>query len=295
MKKPVKIICAIVILLAVAAGGFFAGRANVGEQPEPLSAQTFYATIEQIGDGWLLVKGMAVNDINHRGDFHVPVGEDTALVWRYTELLFEELQVWQNVAITYTGHVLETYPARLTNVLRIELLNDSKELAASPEPEPVPDVVTVVDIVDLTQSGELCTADALEGFWRDDEYTYYFPSIKSQYIIVHYSDGTEEPVREAMEAGRVTLADLDRFGIDYYKEKIVTVVGMECKEGVLDALELFWSDEEYDYFFPNMGTEVTVHLSDGHSWPLHDALMDGLVTVSDLDDYGIKYYKEPKE
>lgn len=217
MKKQVKIICAIVILLAVAAGGFFAGRVSV-DRSEDSYGQTFYATIEQIGDGWLLVKGMAVNDINHRGDFHVPVGEDTALVWRYTELLFEELQVWQNVAITYTGHVLETYPARLTNVLRIELLNDSKELAASPEPEPVPDVVTVVDIVDLTQSGELCTDDALEGFWRDDEYTYYFSSIKSQYIIVHYSDGTEEPVREAMAAGRVTLADLDRFGIGYYKE-----------------------------------------------------------------------------
>ena len=144
MKKATKIVCAVVILLAVAAGGFFAGRASVGEQPGPLSAQTFYATIEEIGDGWLLVKGMAVNDINHRGDFHVPIGEDTALVWRYTELLFEELQEWQNVAITYTGHVLETYPARLTQVRRIELLNDSKEQMAAPAPEPVPDVVTVV-------------------------------------------------------------------------------------------------------------------------------------------------------
>ena len=235
------------------------------------------------------------NVLHHLLTVYVPVGEDTVLVWRYTELLFEELQVWQNVAITYTGHVLETYPARLTNVLRIELLNDSKELAVSPEPEPAPDVVTVVDIIDRTEHEPIVTADVLEGFWSDDEYTYYFGSLKSGLIIVHYSDGTQENVREAMGKGRVTLADLDRFGIGYYREEIVTAVDMECKEGVLDALELFWSDEEYDYFFPNMGTEVTVHLSDGHSWPLHDALMDGLVTVSDLDDYGIKYYKEPKE
>ena len=294
MKKPVKIILAIVVLLVIASGGFFAGRASVGQAGDS-HGQTFYATIEQIGDGWLLVEGLEVNDINHRSQFTFSIREDTKLMWHYTDLLFEELKVGQNVAVTYTGPVLETYPARLTNVLRIELLNDSKELAVSPEPEPAPDVVTVVDIVDLTQSGELCTDDALEGFWRDDEYTYYFSSIKSQYIIVHYSDGTEEPVRDAMAAGRVSIEDLDRFGIGYYKEKIVTVVGMECKEGVLDALELFWSDEEYDYFFPNMGTEVTVHLSDGHSWPLHDALMDGLVTGSERDDYGIKYYKEPKE
>lgn len=295
MKKAIRIICAVVLLLAVAVGGFFAGRASVGEQPGPLSAQTFYATITQKGDSWLLVEGLEVNDINHRGDFYVPIGEDTALVWRYTELLFEELQVWQNVAITYTGYVLETYPARLTQVLRIELLNDSKELVASPEPEPVSDVVTVVDIIDRTETEPLLTADALEGFWCDDEFTYYFASIKSHYVIVHYSDGTQETVREALEAGRVTLADLDRFGIDYYKEEIVTAIGMECKEGVLDALGLFWSDEEYDYYFPNCDTEVTVFLSDGHQWPLHDALMAELVAVRDLDDYGIKYYKEPKE
>lgn len=155
-------------------------------------------------------------------------------------------------------------------------------------------VVRVVDIVDWTEIESLATADALEGFWSDEEYHYYFPSIKSHYIIVHYSDGTEEPVRDAMEAGRVTLADLDRFDIGYYKEEIVTAVGMECKAGVLDALGLFWSDEEYNYYFPNMDTEVTVLLSDGHSWPLQDALMAELVTVSDLDRYGIRYYKEPR-
>lgn len=161
-------------------------------------------------------------------------------------------------------------------------------------PPPEPEVVTVVDIIDRTARESLPTDDALEGFWSDEEYHYYFSSIKSQYIIVRYSDGTEEPVRDAMEAGRVTLADLDRFKIGYYKEKIVTAVGIECKEGVLDALGLFWSDEEYDYYFPCCDTEVTVLLSDGHSWPLQDALMAGLVTVSDLDDYGIKYYKESK-
>ena len=167
--------------------------------------------------------------------------------------------------------------------------------ASLPPDEPVPDVVTVTDIVDRAEQENLPTDDALEGFWTDERYTYYFPSIKSRYIIVCYSDGTQEPVRDAMAKGLVTIADLDRFGIGYYKQEILTAVGMECEEGVLTALEHFWSDEEYDYYFPCMGTKVTVHLSDGHSWPLHDALMCGLVTVSDLDTYGITYYKEPKE
>ena len=167
----------------------------------------------------------------------------------------------------------------------------------SEEPMPVPDSepAAVVDIVDRTETEFLATDDALEGFWRDEEYTYCFPSIKSHYIIVHYSDGTQLPIREAMARGDVTIADLDRFGIGYYKEEVITVVGMECKPGVLDALKLFWSDEDYDYYFPNYDTEVTVLLSDGHSWPLHDALMEGLVTVGDLERYGIEYIREEKE
>lgn len=156
-------------------------------------------------------------------------------------------------------------------------------------------ILRVVDIVDRTETEALLTADALEGFWRDEEYTYSFASIKSHYIIVHYSDGTQLPIREAMARGDVTIGDLDRFGIGYYKEEIVTAVGMECKMGVLDAEKLFWSDEDYDYYFPNYDTEVTVLLSDGHSWPLHDALMEGLVTVGDLEKYDIEYIRVEKE
>ena len=152
-------------------------------------------------------------------------------------------------------------------------------------------IIRIENIVDRTETEPLVTADALEGFWADEEYTYYFSSIKSQYIIVHYSDGTQLPVREAMARGDVTIADLDRFGIGYYKKEVVTAVGMECKVGVLDAEKLFWEDEENKYYFPNYDTEVTVLLSDGHSWPLHDALMEGLVTVADLDSYGIDYIR----
>ena len=293
MKKWVKIICAVVVLVAVAAGAFFMGRSSVQlEEPSfsgSVYAPTFYAAITQKGDSWLLVEGLEVNDINHRSAFTLGICEDTELVWHYTDIEFDDLAVGQTVAVTYTGPVLESYPAQITNTLRIEVLDDDLHIAVTAEER------IVTDIVDRTETEHLVTSDVLDGFWKDEQYCYYFSSNKSQYIIVHYSDGTQEPVREAMEAGRVTLADLDRIGIGYYKEEIVTAVGMECKEGMLDAPIIFWSDEKYDYWFPTTGTEVTVFLSDGHRWPLHDALMAGLVTVSDLDDYGIKYYKEPKE
>ena len=57
---------------------------------------------------------------------------------------------------------------------------------------------------------------ALEPFYSDEENTYQFPAVMSPYMVVHYSNGTEEKIRDAISAGRVTLADLDRFGIQYY-------------------------------------------------------------------------------
>ena len=95
---------------------------------------------------------------------------------------------------------------------------------ATEEDQPVPDVADVVNIVDQTKGGDITTADALEGFYSDDYYNYYFSSIKSQYIVVSYSDGTSQLVKDALTEGRITLADLDRFDIDYYKEERVTPV-----------------------------------------------------------------------
>lgn len=75
-------------------------------------------------------------------------------------------------------------------------------------------------IIDLTESGEISTADALEPFYRDNKYYYSFPSIKSQYITVHYKDGSEQTVKDALAEGKVKITDLDIFGIAYYKEPL---------------------------------------------------------------------------
>ena len=57
---------------------------------------------------------------------------------------------------------------------------------------------------------------ALETFYSDEENTYQFPARMSPYMVVHYSNGEEEYIKAALRSGRVTLADLDRFGIQYY-------------------------------------------------------------------------------
>ena len=60
---------------------------------------------------------------------------------------------------------------------------------------------------------------ALEKFYEDDKYVYSYPCIISDYIIVKYSDGTEETVKEALENNRIEIGDLDKFDISYIKQE----------------------------------------------------------------------------
>lgn len=159
-------------------------------------------------------------------------------------------------------------------------------------PSPDPDVVTVVDIIDRTEIEPLLTADALEGFWYDDEYTYYFGSIKSHYVIVHYSDGTTQPVTKALAEGRITLADLDRFGIGYGKEPRIYVVDITDRDTMDTAVDVFFTGIDYYYYFPTIH-ETTVYYSDGTSQPLKEAMADFRVTIEDLDRFGIQYSRAP--
>lgn len=121
MKKAVKIVFVIGAALCLAAA-FFAGRATAPKEVY----KTFYAEITEKNGNAFTVSGLSVNDVNRRGEFTFVADENTELLWHGTEITLEDLEKGDNVAITDYGEVLETYPARLTKVLRIELLDDEK-------------------------------------------------------------------------------------------------------------------------------------------------------------------------
>ena len=75
-----------------------------------------------------------------------------------------------------------------------------------------------VKIVDRTKTEDIGTCDELEIFWKDDTYYYYFPSIKSKYVIVNMSNGKKIPVKEALAQGIITISDLDAYDIHYYQK-----------------------------------------------------------------------------
>ena len=81
------------------------------------------------------------------------------------------------------------------------------------------DIGDVIDIIDTSKNLDFICPEALEEFYSDDNYTYYWSCIKNTYVIVIYESGFEETVSNALKNGTITISDLDRYGISYIKYK----------------------------------------------------------------------------
>ena len=78
------------------------------------------------------------------------------------------------------------------------------------------DDVKLVSIVDLTVVNNIPTDTALEEFYSDSDYTYYFPTIRSKYIECQFSDGSKMTITESLSKGKVSISDLDTYGVMYW-------------------------------------------------------------------------------
>lgn len=78
----------------------------------------------------------------------------------------------------------------------------------------------IKELVDKTKEiKDFACAEALEGFYADNDYTYYWSCIKNDYMVVKYNSGYEETISVALKNGAIKINDLDRFDISYIKEE----------------------------------------------------------------------------
>lgn len=80
------------------------------------------------------------------------------------------------------------------------------------------DNLVIKEIKDLTKNMiSFSCAEALDKFYEDDNYEYYYNCLKSKYIVVIYEDNSEETVKDALKKGHIKISDLDNYKIDYIK------------------------------------------------------------------------------
>lgn len=114
--------------------------------------------------------------------------------------------------VVYRGLFYDTYNCEHYTVPVIKSKNEKFYCDINPK--------KVVSIVDRSKGiKDFTCASALEGFYEDFEYRYYFSCIKGNYIIVNYFDGTTKTVKDALKSGDIKINDLENYHIDFIKEK----------------------------------------------------------------------------
>lgn len=133
-----------------------------------------------------------------------------------------------------------------------------------------------------------------EVFYEDETHVFAFAYPKSNYIIIEYTDGTTQNVKEALADGNITISDLDNHNVRYsIKPKNIKAIIDHAERDCIptaEALEGFYSDDEYSYYFSSIRSQyVIVYFNDGTQKLIKDALIDGSVQIRDLDCFGISY------
>ncbi len=144
---------------------------------------------------------------------------------------FEGIDTGDKVLLVCDSEVLESYPGQnavyFCKKLEDGTRNDLPQIHIKGLEEMGWKIVytepsdAIESIVDKTKNEDITTAEALEKFYENKGFDYYFSSIKSEYIIVTFKDGTKTTVTDALAKGQISLSDLDWFGIDYIKEQKV--------------------------------------------------------------------------
>lgn len=119
-KKKMAVTAGLLLLCGGAATGILYSAGYKNAYP----TQTFYATVSKIEGNNLTVQGMDENDVNYRGAFWFPAEEVTEITWRNTDISIEDLDVGDQISVSFTGEILAAYPAKITQVEAIRLLED---------------------------------------------------------------------------------------------------------------------------------------------------------------------------
>lgn len=162
----------------------------------------------------------------------------------------------------------------------------------------------IENIIDWTEIDAIYIAEALETFYSDEEYEYYFANIISPYIIVYYKDGTAQLLKDALEEKNIKIDDLSQFKIGFGKrpksepeEKTVANIVFDPQNNtIVEEEEIIYQTETHNYCFSRKISQyVRVRYTDGKEYDVKNSLLWGYITLADLDKYGIEYYSVERE
>lgn len=138
-----------------------------------------------------------------------------ALICKKTPLIhFKEKQTDLDSWVD-KGIIIDTYYC----VKELDIVSVHQYIKGSKFTCPIDEEKKVSYILDKTTEvdGFMC-AQALEPFYSDAEYTYSWSCIKNNFIVIVFTNGETMLVSEGLKNNIITIKDLDKYNIKYYKE-----------------------------------------------------------------------------
>lgn len=165
-----------------------------------------------------------IKEILHSYNRNTPIALDIKEV-RKPELLYEdekyqyylEFPEGNNVIVNYENGTSDHYIETALKSGRVTIYDLGKEgmgcfvCEKNPTQGAKPSLFYIVDskIEDNVTNGMI---------YEDDTYEYRIIGTNIDYIYAYYTNGTREPIADALKAGRISIADLDTNGIEYSKK-----------------------------------------------------------------------------
>ncbi len=76
----------------------------------------------------------------------------------------------------------------------------------------------VVNVIDKSVTESIITDDAEELFYENDMFEYYFPSVRSEYVIAVMYDGREMTLKDALTKEYITPSEFEKYEFDYIRK-----------------------------------------------------------------------------
>ena len=152
----------------------------------------------------------------------------------------------------------------------------------------------------IEQEDDLMCASVITKIYEDNDYIYNVsdPCVATGTYVV-FSSGERYTVKDAVNNGKVTIADLEGAGIKIYKDSKKVTWKIEQEDDLMcaSAITKIYEDNDYTYSVadPCVATGTYVVFSSGERYTVKDAVNNGKVTISDLEKAGIKIYKDSKK
>jgi hypothetical protein len=143
-----------------------------------------------------------------------------------------------------------------------------------------PKIVGSFVIVDETKN----CAEALELFYSDDYYDYYFPCIQSNTVFIKLINDKKITVKDALANNIVTINELKDAGLFFYKYskfEIETNLSNTCKIKQLIAYNKTYRIPLNYNLFSYCLDDIVITI-DNMSYPLKEALTTGKITLDRL-------------